>query len=620
MTQADILPENSRRMLSGTPNKGKDGNEIIDGLEELFKECKDYEEVWTKLTEDNCPIVFYYLDLLGLNLSDDLYIKMNARGEQLTSFENFKADLVGYIKRQSESTVSVEDEKKWKGFLNPTEGIPIKMDTTWTDIFWKNKTEDGKIDEIYFAFLNRFFLNEFICKKKKDYVAAEIIAGDPIFKLLYGDKSDDSQILYQSFEKYKDCITIETLTSLKNTLDNFADFVKGEQLDEIDKLFLPTWDDTLDFSFIPKYRDKSITTLTQPQRVVFYAICKYFEKGKYDEPSFRQWMRVIWNLVENGNINTIDSMVANIRLINELSKYSHKIYEFLAKDEINSDTNKEQLREEIKKAKKISENNLWEEKIITAEKNKILKGKIWVLFQNEDSTELPTFNERLSLLQNIQDSEDAWFLQKILISYSGRLTKKVNLSMPNLKILLTKDLSLSFKSIPSTNPALINMEMTENWQKDIATTPLLDHSRGKILSPDKERFVLWGTDGCKWKSFGNDIYGNVILANPRNAILSALYEKVEKGKTLSEGKITSSQKIDGCDFFWGWDINFKYKLCGQEYFFRWQSSDQIDMYERNDYKQLLAHFTYAAQSLIDEMNHCIETYNQLQTQSNASKS
>ena len=36
-----------------------------------------------------------------LGLSDDLYIKMNARGKQLTDFENFKADLVGYIKNEN---------------------------------------------------------------------------------------------------------------------------------------------------------------------------------------------------------------------------------------------------------------------------------------------------------------------------------------------------------------------------------------------------------------------------------------------------------------------------------------------------------------------------------------
>ena len=107
-------------------------------------------------------------------------------------------------------------------------------------------------------------------------------------------------------------------------------------------------------------------------------------KNKYNEFSFRQWMRVVWNLVENGNINTIDSMIANIRLIDELSEHSHGIYTFFADDktEIRSDANKEQIKEEIEKAKKIIEDNSWEGKIISAEKYTFFKGAIRFLFRN----------------------------------------------------------------------------------------------------------------------------------------------------------------------------------------------------------------------------------------------
>lgn len=43
-------------------------------------------------------IRFYILPLDGFDLTDELYIKMNARGKQLTSYENFKADLIKWIK------------------------------------------------------------------------------------------------------------------------------------------------------------------------------------------------------------------------------------------------------------------------------------------------------------------------------------------------------------------------------------------------------------------------------------------------------------------------------------------------------------------------------------------
>ena len=140
------------RMLGGTKINNKAGEDITDGMEELFDGTDKFDEYWDSLSSDCSPIIFYYLPLNDFGLSDDLYVKMNARGKQLTSFENFKADLLGYIASQA------EEDKKWEKFLDPENGIAIKLDTTWTDLFWQ-ESRDNKIDEIYFAFLNRFFLN-----------------------------------------------------------------------------------------------------------------------------------------------------------------------------------------------------------------------------------------------------------------------------------------------------------------------------------------------------------------------------------------------------------------------------------------------------------------------------
>lgn len=127
------------RMLGGTKINNKVGEDITDGIEELFDDTDKFNEYWNSLSSDNSPIIFYYLPLTDFGLSDDLYIKMNARGKQLTSFENFKADLVGYIANQA------EEDEKWEKFLNPENGIAIKLDTTWTDLFWQEK-RDYEID------------------------------------------------------------------------------------------------------------------------------------------------------------------------------------------------------------------------------------------------------------------------------------------------------------------------------------------------------------------------------------------------------------------------------------------------------------------------------------------
>lgn len=46
----------------------------------------------------DCPIKFYFRSTKEENIanSDDLYIKMNARGKKLTDFENFKSELFSF--------------------------------------------------------------------------------------------------------------------------------------------------------------------------------------------------------------------------------------------------------------------------------------------------------------------------------------------------------------------------------------------------------------------------------------------------------------------------------------------------------------------------------------------
>lgn len=131
------------RMLSGTKINDKYGDDIVDGFEELFVRLQksDFVAYWDKLTSSDAPIVFYHLPLRDFALSDDLYIKMNARGKQLTAFENFKADLIGYMRgRANDEQRPAEERAKWNELLDVKTGIPILLDTDWMNIFWENRS------------------------------------------------------------------------------------------------------------------------------------------------------------------------------------------------------------------------------------------------------------------------------------------------------------------------------------------------------------------------------------------------------------------------------------------------------------------------------------------------
>lgn len=52
----------------------------------------------------NNPVTFEYLDMNAMNLNDDLYIKMNARGKHLTIFENWKARFEQFLGKHFPAT------------------------------------------------------------------------------------------------------------------------------------------------------------------------------------------------------------------------------------------------------------------------------------------------------------------------------------------------------------------------------------------------------------------------------------------------------------------------------------------------------------------------------------
>ena len=225
--------------------------------------------------------------------------------------------------------MSQEARDKCVKLLDETKGIPIKLDTTWTEIFWENNN-DYKIDEIYFAFLNRFFWNDlFIATRDgSDSYILDIGKDDEdstqenkntSYQYLNNSESKrddyDTTISYKGLNVYKyyDAeIPYELFSGLQKVLDNYSKYLNLDN--NLPEILGCTWDK--DFKFIPIYEknkesqieiiDNSnnkiwkVSHLTQVQRVVFYAICKYFKDEEEKAPdiiTLKSWMRVVWNLV-----------------------------------------------------------------------------------------------------------------------------------------------------------------------------------------------------------------------------------------------------------------------------------------------------------------------------------
>lgn len=78
-------------------------------------------------------ISFEYLDLNGLGLSKSLYVKMNARGKQLSDFDLLKSTLEQDILRQL-AQAKTQDQKE--ELLSVQKKWREKVDTDWIDTLW----------------------------------------------------------------------------------------------------------------------------------------------------------------------------------------------------------------------------------------------------------------------------------------------------------------------------------------------------------------------------------------------------------------------------------------------------------------------------------------------------
>ena len=424
------------RMLSGSERAE------ADGIAKVFKSPDNFDDIWERLTGDAPMVFFYHLPLKDFGLTDDLYVKMNARGKSLTSFENFKADLLAYIC----SPVNVELQPKLKKFQDATKGLGIKIDTDWTDIFWRKKSQENTIDESFYLFLKRFFRNYFFMYKDAGTGKYVLSVGEvrspegkrisavensnETYRFLKEDSSDNA-LKYEGIEPFlfrdfgdengqeRRGIPAELFEELETVLDRFYNYINQPNVKVGPEVFDSPWGEK--FYFIPQYDDRvasKILTLSQPHQVVFFAVCKYLKEGVVEEMSLKRWMRVVWNLVSgydadgNSTLDHVPDMRKAMELLGQLN--SHDPYGSL-KDKSSykgSSILERRFVEEIEKACQIldDDGNLrihksgetWEEVIIRAEKWNGFRGSIGFLFHDKkESVDWNNFDKRFDGIKSL---------------------------------------------------------------------------------------------------------------------------------------------------------------------------------------------------------------------------
>lgn len=116
---------------------------MLDAIHSRFSSANGLFE---RLTSESKPaITFQLLDLDNFGLSDDLYIKMNARGKPLTPFETFKARYEQELGKQFGGESKRIDNQEFP----IADFVARRMDTKWADLFWAHRDKETNLyDEI----------------------------------------------------------------------------------------------------------------------------------------------------------------------------------------------------------------------------------------------------------------------------------------------------------------------------------------------------------------------------------------------------------------------------------------------------------------------------------------
>ncbi len=379
---------------------------MLDSIEERLKEKNDEELkiYWQKLVSENPPITFHFKQLNDIGLTDDLYIKMNARGKGLTDFENFKARFEKYIKEnefEKEFSLTEDNKEQWKELTEKT--FSHKIDTTWTNLFWKHRGDDNQIDNEIVKFVAGIALNhyaqnleihrnyedeqntrKFLEEKKEKNITEEAVKRERIERritILFNNPADVSPYDFStkdSFEYLKSCFEVYSKNQNDELfLNNLSlwDFIESKKV----KINCNTEiDNNLFIEFVKAAKTE------YKQRVLFYAQTQYLLSQKeINSELFSEWLRVVRNIVQNSTIDSASAFIGAIGLIKELSNSCqdisngcHDIYKYLSLNKIKSTFASAQTSEEIFKASIIEKNHENKQVIFSTEDANFFKGKI----------------------------------------------------------------------------------------------------------------------------------------------------------------------------------------------------------------------------------------------------
>ena len=348
---------------------------MIDAIHDKFKNSNFYDRL------EN--IKFSFLELKEFGLTDDLYIKMNARGKPLSEFENFKAEF--------EKELSQE--------------IKAKLDNQWLDLFWGLKDSDNEsvdlssVDKRYMAFFDGVALNFAIFKQE-----------------------------IKDVEEAKNFKTLDFFLNNKETIEYIIKI-----LDELCNILL---DKELVEELLKNFTDIK-GNFAYETRAKFFALSMFlinFGAQKLGGDFYKEYERIATNIARDFNIDSILKLRQVFEFINEIcetceSEDIYKLLEGFNDEQPKSFKTIEFYKwQEKKKLKLMQSDTRWINAINEAEQHQHLGSNLTFLIDFAEN-DVEKFKEYYKKFDEIfKEDKENFLFQRALLTKGDYLPERGNSS------------------------------------------------------------------------------------------------------------------------------------------------------------------------------------------------
>lgn len=436
-------------------------------LDDIHRRFSSSKGLYSRLVDESLPaITFQLLDLNNFGLSDDLYIKMNARGKPLTPLETFKAR----YEQELEKLFSGKPMAMGSGNVTVAEFVARRMDTTWADLFWVYRDKESNLyDDAVMSVFQAVALITRNPENDNYEEDVDVLRKAVINRPSYADFHTNGW-LDQEFTN----TLISLLESWSGQGGSFAAKLPNERY----------FNEYLIFKKLANEDELSYVEVVQ---FAAYAMFIRSHRENLDQKAFQEWMRVVYNLSVNTSYDRPRDLRRSLGGLRELLPMSNSILNHFADFETPpGGFNEQQVAEEKFKAEVILGHPDWRPLIDQAEAHGYFKGQIEFLFdfcgalaENEERMVKEWDDELHRSFQKAFEiywkKADSMFSQNGLTYIEGYRWQRALLSMGDY--LLPRGRNYSFLVNSSTDQA--------SWKR------LLRGTGSKVSDARKILHTLW---------------------------------------------------------------------------------------------------------------------------------